>query len=156
MNLLNTHQHKLVFRIDKDAPSEFIKRWETFKNKCETGSVQEKKSIMEKLVSYCEVDSNKSLPYLDRCEGGLGGDNNILNKQIRLRRKKRGISFLYDKHGDDILLDQIYSTDTEKWTYDELDDLILAFIKTANQEVKAECVSGCIEIVNYDFRGVSF
>ena len=147
MNLLNTHYHKLIFRIDKDAPPNFKNRWNTFKNKCEAGSVQEKKSIMEKLVSYCEVDSNKILPYLDRCEGGLGGNSNMLHKQIRLRMGKMGSGdFIYDIHVDDILFYQISSTDTEKWTYDELDDLIQAFIKTVNQEVKAECVSGCIEL----------
>ena len=103
MNLLNTHHHKLIFRIDKDAPSNFINRWNTFKNKCEAGSVQEKKSIMEKLVSYCEVDSNKILPYLDRLDGGLGGNNNMLHKQIRLRSNKRGgCDFIYDIHVDGV------------------------------------------------------
>ena len=103
MNLLNTHQHKLVFRIDKDAPPDFSKRWKTFKNKCEADSVQEKKSIMEKVVSYCKMDSNRILPYLDRCEGGLGGDNNMLHKQIRLRSNKRGgCDFIYDIHVDGV------------------------------------------------------
>ena len=42
------------------------------------------------------------------------------------------------------------NTNIEKWTYDELDDLIFAFIKTANYNVKADCVGGYIEMRNND------
>lgn len=36
----------------------------------------------------------------------------------------------------------------EYWTYSELDDLIQAFIQTANHFIQAECVRGHIEMVN--------
>ena len=45
-------------------------------------------------------------------------------------------------------MDRIENTTTERWTYEELDDLIDAFIKTANDNVEEECVKGCIEMVN--------
>ena len=35
----------------------------------------------------------------------------------------------------------------EKWTYNELDDLIYAFIKTANYNIGECCVSGYIELL---------
>jgi hypothetical protein len=35
MNIINTHEHRLVFRIDNDAPKEYIKKWKDFKLKCE-------------------------------------------------------------------------------------------------------------------------
>ena len=76
---------------------------ETFKNNCELEVKFKTKSIMETLVSYCEVDSNKSLPYLNRADGGLGGNNNMLHKQIRLRSNKRGgCDFIYDIHVDGV------------------------------------------------------
>ena len=46
MNILNTHIHELIFNIDKDAPSEYMKRWIDLKTKCENG---ENKHIIEQL-----------------------------------------------------------------------------------------------------------
>jgi hypothetical protein len=75
-------------------------------------------------------------------EGGIGGDNNMTHKQLRFRNSIFGIK------GNDIIFDQVINTDTEKWTYDELDDIIYAFIKTANYNVNADCVRGYIEMKN--------
>ena len=47
-----------------------------------------------------------------------------------------------------IIFNQIISTDVEKWSYNELDDLIYAFIKTANYYMGTDCVSGYIELIN--------
>ena len=49
---------------------------------------------------------------------------------------------------NDIILDQVDNTETEKWTYDELDDIIRALTKTFNYFVESECVNGVIEISN--------
>lgn len=145
MNILNTHIHKLRFSIDKNAPTEFMARWKKFKTKCETGN---NKQIVEQIKYYCKLEQNKNLPYLNRSEGGLGGDNNLINKQIRFRYNHSILSKSLKYNDNDIILDQIYNTDIEKWTYDELDDLIYAFVKTANYHVNADCVKGCIEMVN--------
>ena len=37
MNIINTHEHRLVFMIDNDAPIKYIKKWKDFKLKCESG-----------------------------------------------------------------------------------------------------------------------
>lgn len=139
MNMLNTHNHRLVFCIDDDAPEEYIKRWNEFKLKCESGK---NKHIVEQIKEYCKLETNKALPYLNRMEGGIGGDNNMTHKQLRFRNSIFGIK------GNDIIFDQVINTDTEKWTYDELDDIIYAFIKTANYNVNADCVRGYIEMKN--------
>jgi len=141
MNILNTHNHRLVFCIDDDAPEEYIKRWNEFKLKCESGK---NKHIVEQIKEYCKLETNKAMPYLNRMEGGIGGDNNMIHKQLRFRNSIFGIK------GNDIIFDQVINTDTEKWTYDELDDVIYAFIKTANYNVKDHCVSGYIEMRNND------
>jgi hypothetical protein len=137
--MLNTHNHRLVFCIDDDAPEEYIKRWNEFKLKCESGK---NKHIVEQIKEYCKLETNKALPYLNRMEGGIGGDNNMTHKQLRFRNSIFGIK------GNDIIFDQVINTDTEKWTYDELDDIIYAFIKTANYNVNADCVRGYIEMKN--------
>ena len=142
MYILETHNHKLIFRIDKDAPKDYINRWEKIKNDCEK---KDNKYIIEKMKTYCKLEQNKNLPYLQRDEGGIGGDNNIINKQIRFFR-------LYSMHlnynDKDIVLHRISNTNTEKWTYDELDDLVYAFTKTFNYFVKSNCVNGFIEMSN--------
>jgi hypothetical protein len=148
MNILNTHIHELRFYIDKDAPSNYMKRWNCFKTKCENG---ENKQIVEQVKSYCKLIVNRDLPYLERAEGGLGGGNNLTNKQIRFRQSQ--ICLGNYSNDNDIILHEIISTDNEKWTYDELDDLLYAFIKTANFNVQADCVKGCIGMINKKMWG---
>ena len=141
MNILNTHIHKLRLYIDKDAPSKYMKRWDDFKKKCENG---ENKHIVEQVKSNCKLIVNRDLHYLERAEGGFGGNNNLVNKQIRFRHQ-----LPWKKYSDnDIILNEITCTDIEKWTYDELDDLLHAFIKTSNFNVQENYVKGSIEMIN--------
>ena len=144
MNIINTHIHRLVFRIDNDAPKEFMDKWKDFKLKCETG---DNEIIVQQIKANCQLEQNKNLPYLKRKEGGLGGNDNRINKQIRFRDYKLW-SQLPKYVDNDIIFDQIINTKKEIWTYEELDDLIYAFIKTANYNIEAECVSGVIELQN--------
>ena len=142
MDILNTHIHKLRFYMDKDAPSKYMKLWNDFKKKCENG---ENKHIVEQVKIKCNLIVNKDLHYLERAEGGFGGNNNLVNKQIKFRHQTPWKKYSDD---NDIILHEIISTDNDKWTYDELDDLLYAFIKTANFNVQADCVKGCIEMIN--------
>jgi len=148
MKPLKTHVYKLRFSLDNDAPKEFIKRWDEFKYDCENNN----EYIVEQIKSYSKL--NKKLPYLNRYEGGMGGGNNLVNKQIRFR-------FYYGPkdyrcRDNDIMFDEIINTKKEKWTVEELDDLIYAFIKTANFNVKSKCVSGHIEMFNSDMLSDSY
>lgn len=144
MFILGTHNHSLIFRIDKDAPQDYITRWGKIKFDCEQNN---NKYIIEKMRIYCKLEQNKKLPYLHREEGGIGGNNNIINKQIRFfRLYSKSMQLNYNDK--DIVFDQIINTTVEKWTYDELDDLIYAFTKTFNFFVKSKCVNGFIEMSN--------
>ena len=108
--------------------------------KCETGDNAE---IVKHIQGYCKLECNKLLPYLNRSEGGMGGDDNSSDKQIRFRMD------IGCKKDNDIVLQEIdCDTSMNKWTYDELDDLILAFTKTANRYVEAECVTGYIKMIS--------
>ena len=128
MNTINTHEHRLVFRIDNDAPKEYIKKWKDLKLKCEGGesgpsTPGPNKYILERMKEYCKLKQNKELPYLKRSEGGLGGDNNIENKQIRFRNYRLW-SKLPRYVDNDIIFHQITNGKEELWTYEELDDII--------------------------------
>tara|TARA_B100001094_G_scaffold89146_1_gene85193 strand:- start:1330 stop:1782 length:453 start_codon:yes stop_codon:yes gene_type:complete len=144
MNILNTHEHRLIFRIDIDAPKAYMDRWKGLKLKCESG---DNESILDQIKGHCKLQQNKEKPYLNRVEGGLGGDNNTLNKQIRFRYYKLW-SELPKYIDNDIILDKVTNGREELWTYEELDDIIYGFIKTSNKIVEAECISGSIEIKN--------
>jgi hypothetical protein len=143
MFILDTHKHKLRFRIDADTPKDYMKRWKNLKYKCEDG---DNKYVIETMKSYCRLETNKILPYLQRCEGGVGGNDNIKNKQIRFRMVMNDW-----RMDNDIVFDKIYNTDTEKWSYEELDDLIYALTKTFNYFVEGENVNGVIEMTNRNY-----
>lgn len=144
MFILDTHIHKLRFRIDSDAPNAYMNRWKKLKHKCENG---DNKNIIEQMKTYCKLESNKTIPYLQRAEGGIGGDRNVMNKQIRFRLYCKYMNLPIYKDND-IILEQVDNTETEKWTYDELDDIIRALTKTFNYFVDSECVNGVIEMSN--------
>ena len=142
--------YKLRISIDKDSPPDYMKRWLDFKNKCEGGS-GENKHIVEHIKKSCLLQENKNLPYLNRIEGGIGGNNNSINKQIRFRIKKPWMSYCLWKYDNDILMDQIYCTETEKWTYEEISDLLSAFIKVSGNYIGSEgCIRGWIEMTPQD------
>jgi hypothetical protein len=144
MFILETHKYSLIFRIDNDTPEDYINKWKKIKFDCEEG---DNKYIIEKMKTYCKLEQNKNLPYLQREEGGIGGNDNTINKQIRFFRlysKYKPASY-NDKY---IVFDEIYNTNIEKWSYDELDDLIYALTKTFNYFVKSNCINGFIQMSN--------
>ena len=139
--------HKLQFKIDKDAPQEYMNRWIKLKTKCESGKNE---NIVNSIKKFCKIEENKILPYLKRYEGGLGGDNNLKNKQMRFRNGRVWGRMM--RHVDnDIVIDEIYNSNVEKWTYEELNDILCAFIKVFEYNVQCEgCIRGCIEMIPHD------
>ena len=49
---------------------------------------------------------------------------------------------------DNNIILYVYNTDIEKWSYNELDDLIRSFNKVLNNKMNCECINACIEIRN--------
>jgi hypothetical protein len=82
------------------------------------------------------------MPYLNSCEGGIDGDN-IIYKQLKF--KESNVYFRYNDN--DIVIDNITSSEQEKWTFEELDDLIHGFTIFANNYVGDNCIYGCIELI---------
>lgn len=144
----DTHVYKLRFTMDKDASASYVKRWNELKQDCEQG---ENKWVVTQITQACELRQNKELPYLKRTEGGLGGNDNRTNKQLRFRRE-RIRRMLIPKNGpDDDIVMEISNTELESWTYEELDDLIYVFIKVAESHVQCEnCLRGWVEMTPVD------
>jgi hypothetical protein len=142
MNILETHIHHLRFKLDEYAPEEYIKRWINIKKTCENSDNED---YAKSIINNCKILSNKNLPYLKRCEGGIGGDNNQTNKQIRFIHSYSMIGTNYNN----IVLTVLDSDlGIEKWTYAELDDIVHATIKVLNKEMQTKCVNGCIEMID--------
>ena len=131
---------KLCFRIEANAPASYQEKWKKLKKQCENGDT---KTLVETIKSHCKLENLQTMPYLERAEGGLGGNNNKINKQIRFRFDPNTMTFLYPDN--DIIL-YIFDTDIEKWTYEELYDIVGAFTKTIKYIMHEKCVIGCIEL----------
>jgi len=118
LNINNNISNLIIrFKLDHDTPDDFIKKWIELKNKCETWTETDcRKETIEEWLKYCKISSNKNLPFLNRCELGIGGNNNLIHKQIRFRQRTRLKSF----EDNDIIIDQIYNTNHEKWNLEEL------------------------------------
>ena len=144
MNIPDTHIVRLRFKIDNDAPKEYMNRWNTLKKDCEYNNDNETELIVKEWLAICKNETIRNLPYLNRSEGGIGGNNNKKHKQIRFRPLENILSFRTD---NDIVFD-VSNTNEEKWSFDELDDLIYGFIKFSNKYVMADCIKGIIEMVN--------
>ena len=128
------------FKLDNDAPKDFIKKWLELKNKCETlTKTDSRKETIDAWLKYCKLQSNKNLPFLDRCELGIGGKN----KQMRFRQRSEQKPFL----DNDIIIDQIYNIDEEKWNLEELQDLINAFNKFAEDYINSK--GGCEGFIEF-------
>jgi len=137
---MDNYTHKFRFTILNNVSIDVMNRWDQLKKKCERGN---NKSIVQEWKLKCKLKSNQNLPYLIRSEGGVGGDNNLIHKQIRFREVYNGHYMFTD---NDIVMDYIKDTKIEKWSYYELDDLLYAFCTIANNYVQAECVEGTIKL----------
>jgi hypothetical protein len=142
----DTHIIQLRFKINSNESQFHVDKWLKLKTICENGK---NKEIVEDWLKNCRIESVKNLPYLQRSEGGIGGNNNQKNKQLRFRKEQQ-YSWKID---NDIVFDNIISGENEKWSLDELDDLIRGFRRIANEYVGENCIKGCIEMVNRDSLG---
>jgi hypothetical protein len=143
MLIPDTHIIKLRFKIDNDTPKKYMNKWIKLKNLCENGN---NKEIIIITLSNCKLESVKNLPYLNRCEGGIGGDNNLINKQLRFRQYN-DLMELPRYKDNDIVFDNIINTTNEKWTLNELNDIIHGFSICANNYCNINnSINGCIEI----------
>jgi hypothetical protein len=145
---------RLRFVLHSDAPPEFRRRWGAIqKTIADDGDEEKRRATMADWVGHCRLATNRKLPFLCRCECGIGGDGTSTDKQIRFRfcfgtwkefkRESRG-----DPHG--IVADCITdgTGDAAAWSYDELADLVRTFCARASVWMGsgAVCVDGFIDV----------
>ena len=140
MELLNESEYPvpflLKFSLSENSILSVKQRWRQLKERCENGNNEKISNIW---ISFCNPEINKSLSFINSLTGGL---RNIDKKSCHYR-----YSF-HDGNCDDndIIIRYFTNIETCKWTYDELDDLIFAFEKMANQFVGGESVTGTIVV----------
>jgi hypothetical protein len=141
------HEVFLQFELDADAhpiPTDIWKRILRYPI--------DEENILDLWRGYCELNSNRSLPELNRIEGGLGGDNNKTDKQVRfdeytdrkLPSAKNDTIKIIIRDSDDGL---------NRWSIEELADLVQAFVRTCNHIIEANSyVTGAIILRAASFR----
>lgn len=118
----------------RSRKSEVWKKWSELREALYCNLIGEhnqrlKKWFLMEWVSYCSLEKNKSLPFLNRMEGGIGGDNNNEDRQIRCRLLTN-----YEPEDRELLLDVI-DTEINKWSFEELRDLVKAFEKFSSEYI---------------------
>jgi hypothetical protein len=139
MNIPDTHYVRLIFRIDPYVTKPYTDIWNALKKECEYNNANEE--IVKEWLSMCKTEAVCNLSYLHCSEGGIG---NFKSKQIRFRPFYSDISGFKDNY---IIFD-VQNSKEEKWTLDELDDLVYGFVKYSTEYVIKDCIQGSIEFVN--------
>jgi len=140
--LNNNYNHFLRIRTETNTKTMYKTRFQELKNKIESNDNEFFSILIKK---NCILDSNKNLPLLKRMEGGLGGDINTIHKQLRY---EDSILNSFDTFTSNDIVLHILDSDIEKWTYDELDDILKSCIISINDYIEFDCVSGCIELID--------
>lgn len=142
-NISSKRTVQFRFNIHSDAPVEYFIRWKyVLKELCESDLYRDE--ILHMWRYHMKLTSNKLLPNLNRCEGGLGGDNNQTDKQIRFQEDYGMVSIPRDT----FIIHICASWDEENtWSLKELLDLKQAFVKVLNLKVEGQCCEGIIAII---------
>jgi len=101
------------------------------------------KQLVKMWLRECKIESNRDLPFLNIAEGGLGGDSNQHNKQIRFHIDDDSIQ----AEERELVFDVFHAeAGTEKWSVGELIDLVQAFENFSQRSYKEISVEGVIVI----------
>jgi hypothetical protein len=135
----DSHHISLIFKPRLTATLEQKNSWMRFLHVF-FDHINFNRQFITEWKSLCKLESNKKLPYLNRAEGGLGGDDNHIDKQIRFPLILSGepaFNGSYINYTNKVFIMDVYNTSTEKWTFEELDDLVSAF-----KELFIQCHNG--------------
>ena len=145
----------LKFYLYLDAPSNHLDKWNSIRYRLLPFCKDTNKSlsitpndIFNKWKSYCLLESNRKLPLQDRYyEGDPVGDNNQINKQIRPVEPYKLIGcwietgeYYMGLKGE--IRMKVIDGDDEKWTLEEIRDLLNAFVKTCDYYLSSHNVCG--------------
>ena len=137
----------IKFTLCPFSCNEAKKCWKKFKESINK-NFEFRDILIREWLHNCKINSNKNLPILQRLEGGMGGDDNRINKQIRFEEYNKYYSE-YNKDTEHNIIFNVYNTEEEKWTLQELDDLIYGFEKCLKERYFD--VNCCIELSKYNY-----
>lgn len=97
--------------------------------------------LLQFMKDNFNLESNKNLIILDRLEGGFGLYLNSCSKYFSFRLNCNDIN-------DDYIIINIYNSQYDSWSFEELDDIIISFIKSINSFIDSNYISHSIIIKN--------
>ena len=137
---MDTTVLQLRFSLHADARKQFQTRWNALKYLCESGN---NSSIVTRWLEVAEtraIGNASDRCMLARCEGGIGGDSNVENRQIRFCPDR----YMYHNHGtyrDDMndikLVSYPSGNGMQQWTAADLMSFGRALKYTLNRELDA-------------------
>ena len=108
---------QLRFSLHSDAPHEWKRRWTALKGSCEKGDCDQVVRAWVHVLTTHHIGSVTDRQSLDRIEGGIGGNQNTTDRQIRFCTAR----YLGLKGGDDLVLRAEDSSNGENvWTTEDL------------------------------------
>lgn len=73
------YEYKFIFKMDGDMPPEVQRKW----NRLCRADLYNETPVAKRLIARWGHRFGRELEPLDRSEGGIGGDNNLTDRQIR-------------------------------------------------------------------------
>ena len=129
------------FTLNPFSCNEARECWKKFKESIDK-NFEFRDILIKEWLHNCKINSNKNLPILQRFEGGMGGNDNKINKQIRFYKDRNNKATEYN------IIFYVYNAEEEKWTLQELDDLTYGFGKCLKERYFN--VNCCIELSKYN------
>ena len=144
MNTPDNYLCQLKFELNPYTPDLFKSQWFYIKYLTEYGIIDNYNFIilLEFMKNNFNLESNKNLIICDSLAGGFTSQSNFFfNKYFNFRLNYNDI------HDDNIIIN-IYNSFTEKWTFQELDDIIFSFITSIQSFINSNYISYSIIIKN--------
>jgi len=130
MNVFDKHLLNLRFNVPRESPEDVLNKWNVFrKGIC----IDLDESLIQSWLKYCNVESNRCL-------------NHKIDCWIKSSKCKQILLDLDDFDSDNNIYMKVCNYNSEKWTLDELDDLVTAFIKYFDNIMGYKAAFGCIEL----------
>ncbi len=147
--LLDNYTHRLRFYIDDLSDKKHFNKFKKLKKHIEMSFSSNENfndSILSDIKKHCILESNKNLNIIKEitCGPGLGEIN---NKSLRFRVNLWDKDYYYTGIYNSIIID-VYQSDNNKWTYEELNDIMRSFTIIATDYVNKEVVRGSIELLD--------
>ena len=143
MSVPTNYSCQLKFELNHYTPDLFKSQWFYIKYLTEYGIIDNYNLIilLQFMKDNFNLESNKNLIILDRLEGGFGLSLNSCSKYFSFRLNCNDIN-------DDYIIINIYNSQYDSWSFEELDDIIISFIKSINSFIDSNYISHSIIIKN--------